>query len=807
MAGKNVNVLLLGTFVMVFCEVILNTNAQQAEFTVQPVNSLDLTPSEISLAQLECSYTKQSADDVIGWVVNGVRITDKGTVDSNAANQVLGQNADTILQPSSESGGTGPSFEFTYGLDFFGVTPVVAGDYQCQLCSDDGSGGCGTVLAESDISEVRVEYEPTTDLVCLPQSSTTSRVVLGESLTLSCASDPGLPVVQLEWLRNSEVIADQPVPIQMNGILYNNFSFTPVATDTGVQLTCRRRAQSGNEANCRSPTLNVVSTPDVYVYPPDPREVPVGNEAVYTCEATSATDTRIASYSWTVPEIDASRYTIAGNILTIAEITLEDHGKVIECQATDAEGMTGTGDNMILVEGEILPSNIPTLPPKITTATSEPGPESTTSPPPGGITTAAIIIISIVAVILLCIFLGGLWFFCKKRKQKQQKHIPPTVVKNNLSPTSATALNSDKTFTYPPNNSDPDVIPKGMNERPVDVKDQWRDSGPPDEYSPTIKSVNMPFQNQGSKMALDDYNYNPTYDDKVDPADLDYKPPLDDRDYSDSGYRDGDNLYPDEKYGKGYEDRQYGDGHQDPYAQDYDPYGDRGDYGRVYNDDYQSQPPHYGSGYDSYPDRNPDGSEGYDPAPEEYNAQPVDSYNAQPIDGYNDNQDYSHVSDYGVPAEYNQPDDYGYDAQPGGYDDKPANYDYQGDYQHSDYPPQPNDYDQQSYHAAPYDDQYNQPAYNDSHYPDRVPDGGAPENDGYDYNYNPESNEPYNDGGYGDYGPQYDDGANYSAHPAEHDSYAPSYQESYHSPGQSHHSEPYLQLEDEVSATSNPSYV
>lgn len=785
-------VVFLSTSVLMICDLLLFTSAQT--FTEQPQSFIGLKPDDNSLTDLECAYTTQNADDVIGWVVNDVRISNGNVKISEAITSVLGSEAITQLQPSLSGN--------VYGLVFFSVTPVVAGDYRCQLCTNDGNNGCGTVLIESDVSQVQVEYEPTETPICLPTSSTT-RVVLGEAVMLSCASEPGLPVVELEWLRNSAVISGQPEPVVMNGVLYNNFSYTPDVSDIGAQLTCRMQSASNSlSLNCQSPTFNIVSTPNVVVFPPDPNQVPVGSEAVYTCQATSETNTPIETYGWLVEDIPASRYTASGNTLTIASVTVIDHGKTIQCEATDEENMKGMGERVILVAGEVVPSNLPTVPTR-PIITDIPGTSATTEAP-AGINPAVIIAISVVAVILLCILIvAGVWFFCKnKKKQKQQKHIPPTVVKNNLSPTSASPFHAEKAFTYPhddPRNPDPDVIPKGMNERPVDVKGQWRDSGPAEEYSPTIKSVNMPFQSQGSRTALDQesYNYNPTYDDKVDPADLDFKPPLDDRDYSDSGYRDGDNLYPDEKYGKGYGDRQFGDGHQDPYVQDYgDSYGgDRGDYGRVYDDDYQSQPAHYDTGYDAYPDRMPDGSEGYDPAPEEYNAPPAD--------GYTDPRDYGHVSDYGVPAEYssNPVNDYGYDGQPDAHSNKPSEYDYQPS--NSDNPPV-DDYDQQSYHAAPYDDQYNQPGY-DSQYPDRVPDGGAPENDGYDYSYQPE-NEPYNDGGYGNYG-SHDDGANYSSHPAEHDSYAPSYQEPYHSPGQSHHSEPYLELEDVVSATSNPSYV
>ena len=103
------------------------------------------------------------------------------------------------------------------GLDIFNVLSVVSGDYKCQLGSDSS---CGTVIDDSTIAEVRVQYEPSDPPVCLPPSS--EKVVLGESVTLSCSSDPGKPVVVLRWFHGSSTT---PEPEQSNAVVCQNPRF------------------------------------------------------------------------------------------------------------------------------------------------------------------------------------------------------------------------------------------------------------------------------------------------------------------------------------------------------------------------------------------------------------------------------------------------------------------------------------------------------------------------------------------------------------------------------------------------------
>ena len=168
---------------------------------------------------------------------------------------------------------------------------------------------------------------------------------------MSCASEPGLPVVQLEWLREAETIPGQDNPVILDGVLYNIVTLTPSIPD--ASYTCRMTTSLSKELNCSIASFILVSTPRVMVTPLSPEMMPGSSSGSYTCSATSDTNTTIPSYRWIVEDIAASRIVANGSSITIHDITASDHQKVVQCAVTDEQNMTGYGQNRISVNGKI----------------------------------------------------------------------------------------------------------------------------------------------------------------------------------------------------------------------------------------------------------------------------------------------------------------------------------------------------------------------------------------------------------------------------------------------------------------------
>ena len=312
--------------------------ADNDAFLVHPAPSIILEPGQHRFKALTCVFRPSSPTDVIGWVVNGTRISNNREKQMNSATtKVLVAKFQVKYNETS----TGSS-AIVYEIDFFDGKLALAGSYKCQLCSDNT---CTTVIAKSSVSKVMVRYEPSVPPTCI---QSTTRVVLGESASLSCASEPGLPVVQLEWLRGAEMIPGQENPVILDEVLYNNVTLTPSIPD--ASYTCRMTASLSKELNCSIASFILVSTPRVMITPFSAEIMP-GSRS-YVCSATSDTNTTISSYKWKVDDIGDLQVVVNGSFITIHDITASDHQKVVRCEVTDEQNMTGFGQT-ILVDGKM----------------------------------------------------------------------------------------------------------------------------------------------------------------------------------------------------------------------------------------------------------------------------------------------------------------------------------------------------------------------------------------------------------------------------------------------------------------------
>ena len=141
-------------------------------FLVHPAPSIILEPGQHRFKALTCVFRPSSPTDVIGWVVNGTRISNNREKQMNSATtRALATQFQVKYNETSTS-----SSAIVYEIDFFDVTRALVGSYKCQLCSGKT---CTTVIAESSVSKVMVRYEPSVPPTC---NQSTTRVVLGESV-------------------------------------------------------------------------------------------------------------------------------------------------------------------------------------------------------------------------------------------------------------------------------------------------------------------------------------------------------------------------------------------------------------------------------------------------------------------------------------------------------------------------------------------------------------------------------------------------------------------------------------------------
>ncbi|XP_071808442.1 uncharacterized protein [Asterias amurensis] len=694
-------------------------------FTVQPV---DTTVKEGDAStQLICEVEGLTNDQVLSFqrgATNPVIISDAGNVRSDVLSGLGLVASDYVVLL-----GLGTTREFK----LFIRSPVRqdSSEFKCVVCSKVGSvcDETSAFVIESQAASLTVAYPPGTSypLCSIQSDSSSTRVNLNEDIALSCSSEIGNPAVDLEWMKDG--LAVSSVINDAGDIREIKSQFTVQADDEGALFNCQMTysGPDGFVKDCSLAALNVLSDPIIVIESPEP--VMVGETAVFTCTISSRT-AAIASSQWIVPEKFNDRHSTAGDsvkILTITDVEVDDHLATLTCTATDDDDQTAMASEELLIVGMTVPPVIPTGNPVTTPQTTEaPGVS-------GGF------IVGLIAAAVVIVFLLALVAWCYQKRchggaaKNKQAGVTSSVQipMNNTNQFSAlpekTPNYSAEGKDYPDDRSvnNPDVIPRekrGDVPEGVDPRKWWRDTMAPtdsDRYedqpgypTPTIKRMKMPFEDRSSspyeiaQIPNGGYNVDHGYDPVEDRNQRYY----DDRDVSDSGYREP--RYDDYDHG-GYEEPQGKEPHyesadfqnraeddaydydNDAYERSYngldqgkpdDQYNDNYDdqYTDQYNDQYNDQygepryDDRYGDRYESY--GQPDGQEGYDMPPEErdHHAEPYPHYEPDERipDGHSSNADLrSAPYDDQYQRGYNdQPmDPYGYDL------DDSRKYDYDED--------------------------------------------------------------------------------------------------------------------------------
>ncbi|XP_077864652.1 uncharacterized protein LOC144350271 [Saccoglossus kowalevskii] len=230
-----------------------------------------------------------------------------------------------------------------------------AGQYTCKV-TDNNNALSGYIITPPATLTV---IDPPNDTYPRCIQSIMSNVHEGDQLLLTCASEISADDLDLEWIRASQRVDNQGTLLRDGmGHLVRTYTFRADGGDNNVIYSCiAKSSEFPTPKSCTPGPLRILFPPKVSISPPVYRAY-LGNDVTIRCDAVGNPD--VIEYIWIYEKINieqlSERFLVStdGQSLTIRDVTVDDHGANVTCQATNSIGSATKESSITILD---MPTN------------------------------------------------------------------------------------------------------------------------------------------------------------------------------------------------------------------------------------------------------------------------------------------------------------------------------------------------------------------------------------------------------------------------------------------------------------------